>query len=267
MIATVEPSLIDLWRRQFTFCRRNRESRPLAALGYLTSGPVVENLIEIEKLILVVVHDEVNARGNATIRLAGYSGTRIPWGIRWGGPENSKFFKNLQLQPMAGARGLRLDIASADLLRLALHLNRDIERYLRYARRCKRPNLQLPRLWAGFRPADVPRAQCGGPELAEYCARTSRRPDDALAAIRRDYFGLTLFPFAWVSNSWQQAVTVFADLRRFPLRQVFPLNNPPEDLIGFQGVAEHDFCNSRFRSSPVPRPQAADDTAIAVVSA
>lgn len=112
MIATVEPPLMDLWRRQIAPRHRNREPRLLAAAGYLTNGPIVEDLIEIEKLILVVVHDEMDARCNATIRLAGYSGIRVPWGIRWGGPENSKFFKDLQLQPMAGTRGLRLDIAS-----------------------------------------------------------------------------------------------------------------------------------------------------------
>jgi hypothetical protein len=253
MIATVEPPLMDLWRRQIAPRRRNREPRLLAAAGYLTNGPIVEDLIEIEKLILVVVHDEMDARCNATIRLAGYSGIRVPWGIRWGGPENSKFFKDLQLQPMAGARGLRLDIASADLFRLALHLDRDIERHLCYARRCKRPYVQLPRLWAGFRPADAAAVQGDGPELAEYCTRTGRCVADTLSAIRRDYFGLALFPFAWVSNSWQQAVTVLADLRRFPLRQVFPLTNAPEALIGFQGAAEYDFLNSRFRSGAKSR--------------
>lgn len=260
MICTLEPSLMDLWRRQLQR-RRNIEPRPLAAMGYLTNGPVIEDLIEIERLVLVIVHDEADARGNLVTRLAGHSGARIPWGNRWGGPENSKFFKNLRLQPMPGARGLRLDTAGTDLFRLALQLDRDIERYLHYGRRCKRPQVRLPRLWAGFRPGHVANMQGDGPELAAYCARSGRSPTDALAAVRREYFGLTLFPFAWVSQCWQEAATVLADLRWFPQRQVFPLAGPAEDLIGFEDAAEYDLYNSRFRSPPAPLSSAADATA------
>ena len=72
MTATIEPSLGDLWRRQIGRRDRNRDPRPLAALGYLANGPVIEDLIEVEKLVLVVVHDETTARGNLTTRVAGY---------------------------------------------------------------------------------------------------------------------------------------------------------------------------------------------------
>ena len=267
MLSNVEPSLSDLWRRQIGRRHRNRDPRPLAALGYLTNGPVVEDLIEVEKLVLVVVHDETAERGNMSTRVAGYLGCPIPWGIRWGGAENSRFLKNLLLQPMPGARGQRLDTASESLLRLALQLDRDIERQLYYRRRFNREQLRLPKLWAGFRPAVAAGIEPGGPELDGYCGRTGRSTTEALDSIGRHYFGFVLFPLAWVSSAWQQAAAVFADLRRLPLRQVFPVNNPPEHLIGFQGAAEYDFCNSRFRSSRVSRPQTADDTAIAVVSA
>ena len=152
MIADAELPLSDLWRRQVGRRQRNRDPRPLAALGYLTNGPVVEDLIEIEKLVLVVVYDETAARGTTTTRVAGYSGCPIPWGVRWGGAENSCFLKNLLLQPMAGARGQRLDAESKSLLRLALQLDREIQRHLYYGRRCKGPQLRLPKLWAGFRP-------------------------------------------------------------------------------------------------------------------
>jgi len=64
---------------------------------------------------------------------------------------------------------------------------------------------------------------------------------------RRDYQGLTLFPLAWVSHHWQQAVAVFADLERFPRRQVFRLGQLPDDLVGYQDATEYDFYGNKFR--------------------
>ena len=43
--------------------RRNRRPRRLAALGYLPQGPVLEGLIEIEKLLLVVLYDAPTGHG------------------------------------------------------------------------------------------------------------------------------------------------------------------------------------------------------------
>ena len=147
MIALSHPAPLDQWRQQFGG-RRHRPAlaRPVASLGYLCSGPVIEGLIEIDKLVFVVLFDDPDERGRSALRLAGFSGRRIPWGVRWGGPEQSKFFKNLWLQPMPGARGLRLDTASADLLQLGLQLDRDVQRHIRYGRRFKRPQVRLPRL-------------------------------------------------------------------------------------------------------------------------
>ena len=217
-------------------------------MGYLTNGPVVEDLIEIDKLVLVVVHDETAARGNLMTRVAGYSGCSIPWGIRWGGAENSLFEKNLLLQPMAGARGQRLDTASESLLRLALQLDRDMQRHLPTDAAARVNNCSCRNSGPVFAPPMWPHVEPGGPELAEHCAKTGRSADDAMAAIQRSYFGLLLCPFAWVSSAWQQVAAVFADLRRFPLRQVFPVTTLPEDLVGFQGAAEYDFLDTRFGS-------------------
>ena len=159
---------------------------------------------------------------------------------------------------MAGARGQRLDTASESLLRLALQLDRDIERHLFYGRRCKRPQLRLPKLWAGFRHGEAAHIEGDGPELAEYCTKTSRSAADNLVAIQRSHFGLKLFPLAWVSGAWQQAVSVFADLQRFPLRQVFPIEKLPEDLVGCQGAASTisialGFVHTRGHEKRVPR--------------
>jgi hypothetical protein len=70
-----------------------------------------------------------------------------------------------------------------------------------------------------------------------------------LQKLRREYFGLVLYPLAWVSHHWQQAVTVFADLDRFPRRQVFRLRHLRDDLIGYPGAAEFNFLESRFRGN------------------
>jgi len=99
-------------------------------MGYLMIGPVVEDSIEIEKLVFVIAYEETAVRGDTTTRVAAYSGSPIPWGVRWGSAENSRFLKNLLLRPMAGARGQRRDTASESLLRLALQLDRDMERHL-----------------------------------------------------------------------------------------------------------------------------------------
>ena len=69
MIATLQPSPLDQWRQRFGGKRRrHRRPRPLAAMGYLVNGPVIEGLIEIEKLTLVVLYDA--PRGPPTARRA-----------------------------------------------------------------------------------------------------------------------------------------------------------------------------------------------------
>ena len=115
MIATLQPSPLDQWRQRFGGRRRrNRRPRPLAALGYLAHGPVIEGLIEVEKLLLIVLYDAPTGHGQHALRLAGYSGTRVPWGVKWGGAEQCRFLKNLLLQPVPNGPGLRLSTASTD---------------------------------------------------------------------------------------------------------------------------------------------------------
>lgn len=87
MTALAQSSLVARWRQRFGGQRRNRaRPRPVAALGYLVHGPVIENLVEIENLVLVVLYDEPQPDGRLALRLAGFSGARMPWGIAWGGP-------------------------------------------------------------------------------------------------------------------------------------------------------------------------------------
>ena len=248
MISAPESSPLDQWRQRLGGRRRfHAQPRPMAALGYLANGPVIEGLIEIEKLVTVLLYDEPTDKGRLALRLVGYSASRVPWGVRFGGPERCRFEKNLFLQPVPQARGYRLDLASTELLQLGLGLDREIERHCRYRPRQARRDIRLPKLWAGFRADDVENITGDGPELADYAQRIGMSVERLMEQLCRNYFGLTLHPLAWVSHRWQQAVAIFADLTRFPRRQVFSLNQLPGNLVGFQGAAEFNFFDSRFR--------------------
>ena len=252
MIATTESPPLDRWRQRFAYPRRNLRPRPLAALGYLVNGPVLEGLVEIDKLTIILLYDEPVASGPCALRLVGYSASPVPWGVRFGGADRCRFFKDLSLQPVPGARGYRLDLASAELLQLGLRLERDLDRYLRYRRR-PREAIHLPKLWAGFRAHDAAGITGDGPELTAYAERTGMPPEELMARLRHSHFGLTLLPLSWVSHQWEKTVTVFADLARFPQRQVFRCDNLPEDLVGFQDAAEFDFYSAHFRGRRAPR--------------
>jgi hypothetical protein len=173
--------------------------------------------------------------------LAGYAGSRVPWGVRFGGHENCRFYKDLLLQPVAGARGYRLDLANPELLELGLQLDRELDRHTRYLRRQVHAHLRLPKLWAAFRPTDAAAIIGDGPELAVYAARTGKSPECLLERLRRDHRGLIWYPLAWVSHHWEQAVAIFADLNRFPRRQVFCVQQQSDDLVGYQDAAEFHF--------------------------
>jgi len=261
MIATLEPlSPLDQWRHRLGGRRpRRAQPRPYAALGYLVNGPVTEGLIEVENLTIVILCDELVRDGLCALRLAGYSGSRIPWGVRFGGPDQCRFFKDLRLQPVPGGRGYRLDLACEELLTLGLGLERELDRHARYRQRQVREQVQLPKLWAGFPVADAASITGDGPELAAYAARTGKSPQHLLERLRRDHLGLAIYPAAWVSHLWERAAAIFADLERFPRRQVFRLRQPSDDLAGFQGAAEFDFASGygpkqhpSRQSEPVP---------------
>ncbi len=248
MIAIAQPSLLAVWRRQMGRpSRRAALPRPLAALGYLTSGAVVDGLVEIENLVLVVLYDELHDDGRLSLTLAGYSGARVPWGVQWGGVEHNLFFKDLLLRPRPQAYGRCLDTRHPQLLELALRMDRLLDRFGRYTHLGKERQLVLPRLWAGFRTSCLPQLTGEGPELAAAAAHTGQSPEELLRQSRRQYEGLALFPMEWVSHHWEQATAVFADLQGFPTCQVFSLTAPELDLVGFRGAAQFDLLHSRFR--------------------
>lgn len=263
MIATLKPTPLDDWRRRFGGERRRLDqSRPLAAMGYLVNGPIMEGLVEVGNLILTVLYAVRLHHGQETLRLAGFSGTPVRWGIRWGGADQCRFCKDLLLQPVPGGPGLRINVTRADLLRLGLALDRELDRHARDPRLPIQPRIQLPKLWAAFRQADAAAVTGGGPELADYARQTRQSADELLARLRRTHGGMVLYPQAWVSHHWQQAVTIFADLGRFPRRQVFSIRRLPDDLVGFQAAAEFDF-HSRFPPAAKHRPSKRERPALA----
>jgi hypothetical protein len=89
-----------------------------------------------------------------------------------------------------------------------------------------------------------------GPELVASAARAGRSPEEQFHRLRREHNRMVLWPLAWTSHCWRQMVTIYADLDRFPRRQVFRLDNLPDNLAGFRDAAEFDFA-----SQVCPRPQ------------
>lgn len=221
-------------------------------MGYMTEGPVENNLVEIEKFVLVLLYDHVFRPGCCALRLAGYSGSRVPWGVQFGGESNCRFVKDLGLQPVPGAQGYRIDVTDEELLEVALALNRQLDRHARFGLNAhERPF--LPKLWAGFHPADAATITGDGPELQAYAARTGRSPQRLLSHLRRQHHDLVLFPLPWTSNEWEKVVAVFVDLDRFPQRQVFRPESLPDGLVGYHEASAFDFA-SRCAPCPQQRP-------------
>lgn len=246
MIAHQQESLLNRWRRRIRH-RQPNSRRPWAALGYMVDGPLRSGLVELECLTLVVLYDKPLCNDQCALRLAGYSGTQVPWGVMWGGPQQCRFFKDLSLQPVPQGRGLRLDLARPSLLRFGLRLAHELDRHARHPSLPRREHLRLPCLWAAFKPEDAAGLQGDGPELEAYARRVQKDASQVFSSVRRRHGGLILHPLAWVSQRADLALTIFADLARFPQRQVFRLDCFPGNLVGYQDAAEFDLLESRFR--------------------
>ena len=254
MIASQQDPLLDRWRR----CIRRRAShgrRPLAALGYLFDGPVLGGLVELERLTLVVLYDEPLRHDQCALRLAGYTGTQVPWGVMWGGPEQCRFFKDLSLQPVPQGRGLRLDLARPRLLRMGLQLADERDRHSCHPSLPCRNQFRLPCLWAAFTPAHAAGLYGDGPELAAYARRVQKDANEVFSTVCRRHVGLSLHPLAWVSHHADFVATIFVDLARFPKRQVIALDDLPGKLVGLPGCRRVRFSAKPLSSRGPAGPQ------------
>ena len=162
-------------------------------------------------------------------------------------PSNCRFFKDLLLQPVPGGRGYRLDLASTELLALGLQLERELDRCARYRQRPVReqvlPAEALGRIpTGGCRQHHRRRAGTGG--LRAHAP--ADRPSACWNICAANTSAWRSIPLAWVSHHWQQAVAVFADLERFPQRQVFGCGTCPTIWSATRMPRSSTF-HSRFR--------------------
>jgi hypothetical protein len=246
------------WRHQIVRRRALHwiESRKgLVSVAFVDQSRSGARFVEINSLLIFVLYeDEIHhsgggARTRVALRLAAYRASRIAHGVLWGGTENSVLHKDLMLAPNAYARGQRIDIRKADLLRLGF----DLDSWLSLAARhpgLRRPHLRLPRLWAGFRSHIAADLQGEGPEFEKVCMRPGLDAKAALEASAQDFERLKLYPLSWISQRLDEAVAVFAQLGSIPKRQVAKVARFPEDLRGFWEASEFDFYSSRFRRLP-----------------
>lgn len=250
-----EYALLRRWRRQIVGRRTpgRRTPRALAAIGYLPSGPVLDGLIELQNLLLVVLYDKLTQKQRISILLAGYSANLVDWGVELGGIERARFLKDLRLRPTHDALGQRISLASRTLLQLALELDDQVERHRRQRSLRVWPSVRLPSLWAGFHQAAARDLSPFGPELEHMCSRTGRSADAVIEHVRREHFGLLLYPLEWVSHNVQCAVTLFADVSTWSQGHVFQLRNPAKDLVGYRGAVQFDFFSSPFGRQPWPQ--------------
>ena len=253
--------LMRRWRTQLGSRRRWKkvegvdQRRPFAAMGWLTYGQQPSDLIEIDKVLLVIVHEE-DIGNRYAMRMVGYEATRVEHGVMWGGAENCRLYKDLTLQPMRVGSGLRLDTANLELFQMGMQLQSMLHRVCNYTPRAAHRLPQFPRLWAGYRSDAAAELKGEGPELAALSERFDLTPDMMFRKFQRSHEGLALFPLDWVSGQLASAVAVFAEMNSLPRRHVFRARALPDALLGYKGATAWDFYYS-------PQRQRHEDSLIA----
>lgn len=239
-------TLLHRWSRQIA-ARHNltrADKLQRAAMGYVTRERDDGGLIALDQVTFVVVSLEPAQRGRQPIRVAGFSGSCVPWGVLWGGAANNIFCKDLSLPPIPQARGRNLDLNRSDVVDLALRLERRLHEG--YPCRSRHRRVRLPRLWAALEPSVAANASVSGPELMAASRRTGKHPTALREQIQRYHRGFVLLPLDWVSHAWESFATVFADLTTVPKQQVVEARRIAKTLRGFRGACEFDFVTSRF---------------------
>src|SRR3954468_20389206 len=172
-------TLHQLWRRQMISRLDSHlidARQRFVAMTFINLANTPSPFVDIENVLVVLAYDD-HSSGNARIGrpplwLAGYRASRVPQGVQWGGWQNSAYLKNVVLAPRAKAYGHRLDSKKADLLSLALKLDRRLSCAARYSA-VPWPPLRLPRLWAGFQQCRLHKVQFAGPEFEAACCEAS----------------------------------------------------------------------------------------------
>lgn len=257
-----------VWRRQIMACRDPQliaARKGFAAASLIDQSGASPAFVDINNLLVVLVYEDCVAGTNdlhSPLRFVGYRVSRVPHGVRWGGADNNQLFKDLTLMPKLGARGQRIDRSKAELLRLALRLDRRLSRAARHPAAPRR-GLRLPEVWAGFTYRDACDLQGEGPEFEMACRRQQAKPESAFRAAAIRTHGLMLFPLNWVSGQLERAAALFAKVTSSVQRQVFKVEEIPAGLRGFDGASEFDFYVSRFRREPSQASRLITDHAMA----
>jgi hypothetical protein len=259
--------LLKRWRSQIgpRLLQPDIPPRRGLALGYMLNGPVAENLVCIEDLVLTVLYDEPIANGMIRSRLAGYSGRTIAWGVCWGGRSRNKFDKDLGMPPERCAHGPRIELTRVRLLEHGLELDQLVDQATNSID--PQSSLRLPTLWAAFRPAEARCAKPSGPEFEALRQRLAISSSELLGSYRRRYLGLVLLPIEWVSHCWQQWSTVFADLSQYPRHQCLRLFDADQQLQGFTGAVRYDLVASRFNNRRMPSRNGMEPRQLSAASA
>lgn len=147
-VALSSTELMQAWRRQLGQRARTAERlgpRPFAILGYRVRGPHVDGCVPLKNLTLVALFDELSSDGVLATRLVGACGSIVAGTLRFGGPDLTRFEKDLRFAPAAGGLGARLDTADGEFLSYALQLERYLERCARhpYVPRRRVPSLPV----------------------------------------------------------------------------------------------------------------------------
>jgi hypothetical protein len=124
--------LMHAWRRQIGHRHTlagERGPRPFAVVGHRIRGPLVDDrYVLLRHLTLTALFDQRLDTGELATRLVGVGGMVTADGLRFGGPDLSRFDKDLRLAPATGRHGARLDAADGEFFEYALALERFLER-------------------------------------------------------------------------------------------------------------------------------------------
>jgi hypothetical protein len=261
MIATIgisDARLLRQWRRQMAaHCSWQHVAarKGFAALTFLDNSNRSTRFVDINNLfVLLLFEDDYYRYDRAPLRLCGYKVRDISHGVEWGGAENCKLFKDATLTPQHGARGQRLDRRKLNLIEHALRLDRRLSRAARHPA-APWPNLQLPRLWAGFRPNHAAALRGEGPEFENECAMQCARAMEFFHVSAQCIEGLTCYQLDWISGQLDGAVAVFAEVTYQMRHQICRIGKLPDGLSGFQGSSVFDFFSNHFRGQTGNRPR------------
>jgi hypothetical protein len=219
--------------------RRRERRRVLGSMSYLAEVPVVDGLINVERLVFVFLQREDPPA--QCLHLRAFCGGQIPWGIMWGGARHCRLDQRLYPDSATVVDERPPAIHDASLSALILRLDSELQQLSACAQPRRLQKLRLPRLWAAFDSRIAGRVAGDGPEFQSRLRQTGGSASETLHHSQRRHRGLILFPLPWVSHLWQQFTAVFADVSRFPRYQVFLGRNPSSVLQGYYGAAQFDF--------------------------